>query len=41
MPPGTAPLHQEILAVSRPGDRPPLLDELVTLLADAVDSAQA
>ncbi|MFF4970273.1 LysR family transcriptional regulator [Streptomyces sp. NPDC001037] len=41
MPPGVAPLHREILAVSRPGDRPPLLDELVTLLADAVDSAQA
>ncbi|MEV5738268.1 LysR family transcriptional regulator [Streptomyces sp. NPDC052292] len=41
MPPGVTPLHREILAVSRPGDRPPLLDELVTLLADAVDSAQA
>ncbi|GEK04574.1 LysR family transcriptional regulator [Streptomyces sp. 1-11] len=41
MPPGVTSLHREILAVSRPGDRPPLLDELVTLLADAVDSAQA
>ncbi|MGW5371462.1 LysR family transcriptional regulator [Streptomyces sp. NPDC004009] len=41
MPPGVTPLHREILAVSRPGDRPPLLDELVTILADAVDSTQA
>ncbi|MEV5955396.1 LysR family transcriptional regulator [Streptomyces sp. NPDC051987] len=41
LPPGTAPLHREILAVSRPGARPPVVDELVRLLAGAVERAQA
>lgn len=36
LPAGVAPLHREILAVSRPGTRPPVIDELVTLLAGAV-----
>jgi DNA-binding transcriptional LysR family regulator len=39
--PGVAPLHREILAVSRPSARFALIDELVTLLAGAVDSAQS
>ena len=41
LPPGVAPLHREILAVSRPGGRPPVIDELVTLLAGAVERAQS
>ncbi|QFQ94970.1 LysR family transcriptional regulator [Streptomyces phaeolivaceus] len=41
LPPGVAPLHREILAVSRPGARPPVIDELVTLLARAVESVRA
>ncbi|MEU6881015.1 LysR family transcriptional regulator [Streptomyces sp. NPDC046712] len=40
LPPGGAPLHREILAVSRPGARPQVIDELVTLLAGAVESVQ-
>ncbi|MEV4332698.1 LysR family transcriptional regulator [Streptomyces sp. NPDC049597] len=32
LPPGVPPLHREILAVSRPGTRPPVIDELVALL---------
>ncbi|MFJ8104827.1 LysR substrate-binding domain-containing protein [Streptomyces sp. NPDC096132] len=39
LPAGTAPLHREVLAVSRPGARPPIVDDLVTLLAAAVESA--
>ncbi|MFD1538172.1 LysR family transcriptional regulator [Nonomuraea guangzhouensis] len=41
LPPGVTPLHREILAVSRPGARPPIANELVTLLAGAVESAQS
>ncbi|MGW3171692.1 hypothetical protein [Streptomyces sp. NPDC001153] len=41
LPSGVAPLHREMLAVSRPGARSPLIDELVTFLAGAVDSAQS
>ncbi|MFI8240567.1 LysR family transcriptional regulator [Streptomyces sp. NPDC085866] len=41
LPPGIAPLHREILAVSRPGARPPIADELVALLAGAVEGAQS
>lgn len=41
LPPEVAPLHREILAVSRPGDRPPVINELVTLLAGAVEKAQS
>ncbi len=37
LPDGVAPLHREILAVGRPGAHPPLVDELVTLLGNAVD----
>ncbi|GGM94567.1 LysR family transcriptional regulator [Streptomyces fuscichromogenes] len=39
LPPGVTPLHREILAVSRPGVRPPVVDELVTLLTGAVQNA--
>ncbi|BBC36739.1 HTH-type transcriptional regulator YofA [Streptomyces graminofaciens] len=38
LPPGAAPLQREILAVSRRGARPPIIDELVALLAGAVES---
>ncbi|WAZ19250.1 LysR family transcriptional regulator [Streptomyces cinnabarinus] len=41
LPAGVAPLHREILAVSRPGSRPPVIDELVTLLGRAVELAGA
>ncbi|MFJ5774256.1 LysR family transcriptional regulator [Streptomyces sp. NPDC093094] len=40
LPPGVAPLHREILAVSRSGPHPPVVDDLVTLLAEAVEDAQ-
>ncbi|MBZ3906031.1 LysR family transcriptional regulator [Streptomyces griseiscabiei] len=40
LPPGITPLHREILAVSRPGARPPVIDELVTLLTRAVESVR-
>ncbi|MGW4866506.1 LysR family transcriptional regulator [Streptomyces chartreusis] len=36
LPPGVAPLYREILAVGRPGERPPVVDELVALLRAAV-----
>ncbi|QWA23354.1 LysR family transcriptional regulator substrate-binding protein [Streptomyces sp. JCM17656] len=36
LPSGVAPLYREILAVGRPGERPPVVDELVTLLRAAV-----
>lgn len=39
LPPGVTPLHREILAVSRPGARPPAVNDLVTLLTGAVESA--
>jgi DNA-binding transcriptional LysR family regulator len=41
LPPEVEPLHREILAVSRPGARVPIMDELVTLLASAVEGAQS
>ncbi|MEU8525786.1 LysR family transcriptional regulator [Streptomyces sp. NPDC048629] len=41
LPPGVTPLHREILAVSRPGARPPVIDELVTLLAGALESIRS
>ncbi|WP_327347325.1 LysR family transcriptional regulator [Streptomyces europaeiscabiei] len=40
LPPGATPLHREILAVSRPGTRPPIINELVTLLIEALESVQ-
>lgn len=40
LPPGATPLHREILAVSRPGTRPPITNELVTLLIEALKSVQ-
>ncbi|MFE2009060.1 LysR family transcriptional regulator [Streptomyces sp. NPDC059491] len=36
LPPGSGPLHREVLAVSRPGTRPSLINELVSLLVEAV-----
>ncbi|MFE0678259.1 LysR family transcriptional regulator [Streptomyces sp. NPDC058867] len=36
LPPGTTPLHREVLAVSRPDTRPPVLNDLVALLTRAV-----
>ncbi|GAB7110261.1 LysR family transcriptional regulator [Streptomyces phaeofaciens JCM 4814] len=41
LPPGAAPLYREILAVSRPGTRSPVIDELVALLAAAVESVRS
>ncbi|MEV6330181.1 LysR family transcriptional regulator [Streptomyces sp. NPDC051909] len=41
LPPGSAPLRREVLAVSRPGTRPPVIDELVALLAEALKSVPA
>ncbi|MFD6334043.1 LysR family transcriptional regulator [Streptomyces niveus] len=41
LPPAVTPLHREVLAVSRPGARPPVIDELVTLLTEALDSVRA
>ncbi|MEV4864175.1 LysR family transcriptional regulator [Streptomyces ossamyceticus] len=41
LPPEVAPLHREVLAVSRPGVRPPIVNELVTLLAEALKSVQS
>ncbi|MET9433233.1 LysR family transcriptional regulator [Streptomyces sp. NPDC006551] len=41
LPPGVAPLHREILAVSRTGALPPILDALVTLLTGAVRSVRS
>ncbi|MEU8621576.1 LysR family transcriptional regulator [Streptomyces sp. NPDC048623] len=38
LPAGSVPLHREVLAVSRPGIRPPVIDELVALLAEALKS---
>ncbi|WP_333774965.1 hypothetical protein [Streptomyces sp. IBSBF 3136] len=35
LPPGTAPLRREFLAVHRPGLRPPVIDELITQLPPA------
>jgi DNA-binding transcriptional LysR family regulator len=40
LPPVAAPLHREVLAVSRPGIRPPIINKLVTLLAEALKSVQ-
>jgi DNA-binding transcriptional LysR family regulator len=40
LPPGAPPLRREILAVSRPGPRPPLVDELVTLLRGALEDVR-
>lgn len=36
LPPNAPPLRREILAVSRPGPRPPLVDDLVVLLRQAL-----
>ncbi|MFJ3656469.1 substrate-binding domain-containing protein [Streptomyces nigra] len=36
LPPGSAPMRREVLAVSRPGTRPPIADELVALLTRAL-----
>ncbi|MER6672636.1 LysR family transcriptional regulator [Streptomyces sp. NPDC000983] len=36
LPPGVTPLHREILAVSRPGARPPVVEDLLALLGRAV-----
>lgn len=36
LPPGSAPMRREILAVSRPGTRPPIADELIALLTRAL-----
>ena len=41
LPPEVAPLHREVLAVSRPGIRPPIINELVTLLVEALKSVQS
>ncbi|WP_460067838.1 LysR family transcriptional regulator [Streptomyces sp. YKOK-I1] len=41
LPPGATPLHREILAVSRPGVRHPVAEELLALLAEALRDAQA
>ncbi|MGW5780394.1 LysR family transcriptional regulator [Streptomyces sp. NPDC003863] len=41
LPPGAAPLHREVLAVSRPGARLPVIEELVTLLSDGLASFQS
>ncbi|MGW5432994.1 LysR family transcriptional regulator [Streptomyces sp. NPDC004059] len=41
LPTEVEPLHREILAVSRPGARVPIMDELVRLLARAVEGAQS
>ncbi|MBC2906262.1 hypothetical protein [Streptomyces cupreus] len=41
VPAGVAPLHREILAVSRPKARPAIVDVLVTLLDRAVEGAQS
>ncbi|MEU1512845.1 LysR family transcriptional regulator [Streptomyces sp. NPDC005811] len=41
LPPEAAPLHREILAVSRPGVRHPVVDDLLSLLAEALRGAQA
>ncbi|MFF3941390.1 LysR family transcriptional regulator [Streptomyces phaeofaciens] len=41
LPSGAAPLYREILAVSRPGTRSPVVDELVALLAAAVESVRS
>lgn len=38
LPPESAPLHREVLAVSRPGLRPPVINELAALLAEALKS---
>ncbi|MFJ3778975.1 LysR family transcriptional regulator [Streptomyces sp. NPDC090075] len=38
LPPEAAPLRREVLAVSRPGIRPPIVNELVTLLVEALKS---
>jgi DNA-binding transcriptional LysR family regulator len=40
LPPGAVPLHREVLAVSRPGSRLPVVNELVTLLVEALTSVQ-
>ena len=34
--PGSAPMRREVLAVSRPGTRPPIADELIALLTRAL-----
>ncbi|KUL76675.1 MULTISPECIES: LysR family transcriptional regulator [unclassified Streptomyces] len=41
LPPGSAPLSREVLAVSRPGTRPPVADELVALLTRALRGVRA
>ncbi|MFE1444030.1 LysR family transcriptional regulator [Streptomyces sp. NPDC058739] len=41
LPPEADPLHREILAVSRPGARPPVVDELAGLLAAALEKVGA
>ncbi|MEU6804842.1 LysR family transcriptional regulator [Streptomyces neyagawaensis] len=41
LPPGVAPLHREVLAVSRPGIRPPIINELVTLMVESLKSVQS
>ncbi|WNZ07889.1 LysR family transcriptional regulator [Streptomyces sp. 11x1] len=41
LPSGAVPLHREVLAVSRPGIRPPIINELVTLLVEALKSVQS
>ncbi|MGW2885542.1 LysR family transcriptional regulator [Streptomyces griseoruber] len=41
LPPEAAPLHREILAVSRPGVRHPVVEELLALLAEALRGARA
>lgn len=41
LPPEVAPLHREVLAVSRPGIRPPIINELVALLVEALKCVQS
>ncbi|MEV8098376.1 LysR substrate-binding domain-containing protein [Kitasatospora sp. NPDC085879] len=41
LPPGVAPLNREVLAVSRPGARLPIIEELVTLLAEALERVRS
>ncbi|MGW2181541.1 LysR family transcriptional regulator [Streptomyces sp. NPDC001732] len=38
LPSGATPLHREVLAVSRPGTRLPVINELVALLVEALES---
>ncbi len=40
LPPEAAPLHREILAVSRPGARSPITNDLITMLTEALVNAQ-